>query len=503
MKILTASQIHDLDKYTIKHEPIASVDLMERAAAACAKWIHAHYPISCVFNFFCGLGNNGGDGLALARLLHQMGYTVKVCIAEYSDKFSTDFTINLNRLKEINTIKIIEINEVFQFPEIHQKDIIIDAILGSGLSRSVNGLLEELVIHINKSEAQVIAIDIPSGLFSDIHSDPKSAIIKADYTLSFEVPKLAFMFSENDDFVGEWKLLPIGLHRNGMASIHAKNNYLTNELINKIVKPRRKFSHKGTYGHALLVAGAVGKIGAAVLASKACLRGGVGLLTTHVPTCGYEILQISVPEAMLSIDSSEIIFSSHLNLMPYTAVGIGPGIGVAEETQKALKLFIQSSSHPIVIDADALNIVSENKTWLSFIPPNSILTPHQKEFERLVGKAADSFERQQMQINFAVKYKVYVVLKGAHTAIACPDGTCYYNSTGNPGMATGGSGDVLTGIILSLLAQNYTPIEASLLGVYLHGLSGDIALEKQSIQSIIASDLIENIGAAYKKCTKK
>lgn len=503
MKILTPSHVRKLDTYTIERESITSVDLMERAAKACANWIETHYTGTSHFKFFCGSGNNGGDGLALARLLSEKEYTCEVFVVRYADTNSSDFQTNLDRLRNTPQVKIIDIYESTQFPEIDQKDIVIDAIFGSGLSRPIEGLLRDLVIHINKSGALVVAIDIPSGLFSDRYSEERTSIIKADYTLSFEIPKLAFMFPENEDFVGEWILLPIGLHPEGMAAAPSENIYLTPELICKIIKPRRKFSHKGTYGHALLIAGAMDKMGAAVLASRACLRAGAGLLTVHIPECGYEIIQISVPEAMINRDSSAAVFSDHLKELPYTAVGIGPGIGVADETQKALKLIIQAVSQPLVLDADALNILSENKTWLSFLPPNSILTPHPKEFERLAGKASNSFERQQMQINFAVKYKVYVLLKGAHTTIACPDGTCYFNSTGNAGMATGGSGDVLTGILLSLLAQSYTSIEASLLGVYLHGLSGDHALEKQSMESLIASDLIENIGAAYKKCAKQ
>jgi NAD(P)H-hydrate epimerase len=294
-------------------------------------------------------------------------------------------------------------------------------------------------------------------------------------------------------------VLPIGIHEDFIEEVEVDHYFTELEECRSILKPRVKYAHKGHFGHALLISGSFGKMGAAVLASQACLRAGAGLLTTHIPLKGYEVIQTAVPEAMVSIDPNEYAFTSTIDLSTFNAIGIGPGIGMNSETQVALKLLIQSSTVPLVFDADAINILAENRTWLSFLPRHCIFTPHPREFERLTGKVANDFEKIKLQRDFSFKYQAYVILKGAHTSITCPDGRCYFNSTGNPGMATGGSGDVLTGVILGLLAQFYHPKEASILGVYLHGLAGDIAMEKQSMEALIARDIIDNLGEAFRR----
>ncbi|MCF8303390.1 MAG: NAD(P)H-hydrate dehydratase, partial [Bacteroidales bacterium] len=299
-------------------------------------------------------------------------------------------------------------------------------------------------------------------------------------------------------YVGEWHVLPIGLHADFINHVNVKYYLVEKADIKPSLKKRNKFQHKGHFGHALLVAGAYGKTGAAVLAAKACLRTGPGLLTTHIPKAGYPIIQTAVPEAMTVIDSSEHIFSETGDIAPFNAIGVGPAIGMEKQTQNALKLLIQNSSVPLLFDADAINILGENKTWISFVPKGSIFTPHPKEFERLTEKAANDFERNQLQREFAVKYGVYVVLKGYHTSVACPDGSCYFNTTGNPGMATGGSGDILTGIILGFMAQGYSPKESAIIGVYLHGLAGDLAAEERGYEALIPSDMVEMLGAGFK-----
>jgi len=499
LKIFSADQLHQIDNSTIQHEAISSLDLMENAAKAFVEWVSTHYQKNKRFFIFCGLGNNGGDGLAIARLLALQNYEVKVAIAWYSNNCSADFTINLEYLKEIKKVEISNIRQQQDIPSIHG-EIIIDALLGSGLSRPVEGLLADIIYHINKSKAEVLAVDIPSGFFCDKNSDnDKETKIKATHTLTFQFPKLSFMFPESEIFVGQFHVLPIGLSETAIDETSSKNYYITETGVKKILKKRKKFSNKGDYGHALLLAGSYGQMGAAVLASGACLCSGAGLLTVHVPHCGYEIMQTSLPEAMTSADVSEHFISALPELFKFDAIGIGPGIKTGEETKNLLKLLIQNTSLPLVIDADAINILGENKTWLSFVPAGSIFTPHPKEFERLIGKTSTSFERQQKQIEFARMHNVYVVLKGAYTCIACPDGVCYFNSTGNPGMAKGGSGDVLTGMILSLLAQGYAAKEACILGVYIHGYAGDIAAAKKSEEAMLASDIIENIGQVFLK----
>jgi len=315
--------------------------------------------------------------------------------------------------------------------------------------------------------------------------------------LTFAPPKLAFFFPENDIFVGNWKLLDIGLSRDFIESARVQNFTLESNDVATILRKRNKFSHKGTFGHALIISGSTGKMGAAVLAARACLRSGPGLVTMRIPKSGVTILQTAVPEAMLSIDPGDDHFSETLELSTYSAIAIGPGIGTSVQTANALKIMIQHAKIPMLFDADAINILAENKTWLGFILKGCIFTPHPKEFERLVGKSSNNFDQNRMQRDFSFRYQCYIVLKGANTAITTPDGRCYFNTTGNPGMATGGSGDVLTGIITGLMAQGYSSLESCLLGVYIHGLAGDIALKEQGFESLIASDIVTNLGKSF------
>jgi len=499
MKILPVEKIRQADAYTIQNEPVNSIDLMERAAKACVDYVIKKWEKSQTIKLFCGLGNNGGDGLAIARLLQQNGFNPEVFITSFSDKFSSDFATNLERIKDTTNVAVTWLKQDTPLPGLDENVLAIDCIFGSGLSKSVEGHAADIIKYINQSNAKVLSIDIPSGLFCDQSSLGKdNSVIEADYTLSFQFPKLAFMFPENGRFVGNWEVIPIGLHPDFILSAETQNFFLQKDYCQHIYKLRDKFAHKGSFGHALLISGSYGKMGAAVLSSSACLRAGAGLLTTHIPRKGYEIIQTAIPEAMISIDTSDFFFSEVPDLSPYNAIGIGPGIGMDNQTQNSLKLLIQNSGIPLLFDADAINILGENKTWIPFVPANSIFTPHPKEFERLAGKSNNDFERNHLQREFSIKYGVYVVLKGAHTAITCPDGNCYFNSTGNPGMATAGSGDVLTGIILGLLAQKYTPQQACLLGVFLHGLAGDRAAQKFGQEAMIASDSIRALGKAWK-----
>lgn len=495
-KIFNVKQIRDWDAFTIANEPIASIDLMERAAGVFTQKFISLFPHCDRIVIFCGLGNNGGDGLAIARMLILKGYQVKVFIVRHSDQSSQDFALNLERLKPLTITQDIHLAE--EFPEINPNDLLIDGLFGSGLSRPLDGLSASIVEKINQSDAKKIAIDIPSGLFADAYSQG-TAIVKADYTFTFQSPKLAFLLPSNDSLVGKWYVLDIGLRQDFWEKTQSSWYYVDEIYMCSILKTRTKFSHKGSFGHALLIGGSIGKMGAAVLATRACLRTGAGLTTVHIPQCGYEIMQTAVPEAMVSLDGAEHYIES-LVFYPekgYSAIGMGFGLDKKNETVKVIDKMLRKINLPLVLDADALNILAENHKFFKFLPKYSILTPHPKEFERLAGKSDNDFERLDILRDFAVKHQVFVCLKGAHTVTASPEGELFFNSTGNPGMAKGGSGDVLTGIITALLSQHYAPQEAALLGVYLHGLAGDMALKKQDEASMIASDLVEALGDAY------
>ena len=519
MKILPVEKIREADAFTIENEPIDSVDLMERAATALYEWFMKRCKTKEVsVKIFCGIGNNGGDGLALARMLYATNIIPQVFIVRYSDKMSRDCEVNFERLKEETEVPMYDIFSEDDFPQIYDNDIVIDAIFGSGLKRPIDGFTAELINYLNKTNAIKIAIDLPSGLYAssgqqttlpepvegkcqrfDKLSDRQvqSPILKADYTLSFQFPKLAFMFPEYDSFVGKWEILDIKLHKDFVDNVETMNFYATEDVVKPILRKRPKFSHKGTYGHALLLAGSSGKTGAALLSAEACMRTGVGLLTVHLPKDALLPMQTYLPEAMTDIDKSDAYCTDINDIIQYTAIGVGPGLGKHEDTVTLLKKIIQEATQPLVLDADALNIIADNPTWLSFLPDNTILTPHPKEFERLFGKTGNSYERLELQRKMSVLHNIIIVHKGAHTAITFPNGTCFFNSTGNPGMATAGSGDVLTGVILSLLAQRYSPQEAALMGVYLHGLAGDFAAQEIGEESLIARDIIRFINKSY------
>lgn len=488
MKVLNVEQIRALDVYTIQKEPVASIDLMERASQAFVNWFVSLYNSQKSILIYCGTGNNGGDGLAIARLLFSQGYAVSICIIGNDAKGSADFKKNKKRLSS-------EVGVLVEPSD--DSDIIIDAIFGSGLARPVEGEYAEAITKINQSNATKISIDIPSGLFADVHTE-SSNIVQADYTVAFQLPKLVFMFPDAHKYVGEWLVVDIGLDQSLIEQSETPFHFLTDADVRSILKTPSKFDHKGTNGHALLVTGSYGKIGASVLAGGACLRAGVGLLSIHIPKCGNDVLQSSLPEAMIIPDDEnkhiiENKYSDH-----FSGLGIGPGLGQDKQTVFALEKLLQQSSKPLVLDADALNIIAADRTFLELIPANSILTPHPKEFQRLIGREwNDDFERLSLQRHWAKELDVIIVLKGAHTSIALPNGEVYFNSTGNTGMAKGGSGDVLLGIITSLVAQSYSPSHAAILGVYLHGLAGDIAAEQVGVIPMIASDLVNFIPEAY------
>ncbi len=495
MQILSAQQIHEADAFTIEQEPIPSIDLMERAAKKFYDFLIAKFSNNLQFAIFCGKGNNGGDGLAIARMLCSSGRNVSVFIINYTHNVSDNFSQNYERLlqESFENCSISEISDFQRIP-IDSNAIIIDGIFGSGLNRPISNFTADIISYINSLPNHKIAIDIPSGLYADKPIGTNDIVFKANETITFQSPKLQFLFSENSQYVGNVTIVDINLQT------PFSNNEIPYHFTSSISLPTRNvFSHKGTFGHALLISGSYGKLGASILASKACLRSGCGLLTTHIPRCGYNILQTAFPEAMISTDKNQDYISSIPNDDKYSAIGIGPGIGTNEETAQALEQFLKNNTKPIVLDADALNILAKNQNLLQFLNPMSILTPHPGEFDRLTHKHSSGFERFKTQKQFALKYNCIVVLKGHYTSIVLPNGNTFFNSTGNAGMATAGSGDVLTGIITSLLAQGYSPENAAVYGVFLHGRAGDFALENNSMETLVASDIISNLWKAFQK----
>ena len=496
LKILTTAQIKSLDEYTIKHESIASIDLMERACHAFVSWFTLHFDITKHVGVVCGTGNNGGDGLGIARLLKEWGFPIQVWIVRGSVPESSDFKINLQRLNgKIEVSEIIKDSDQGLFAD---QDILIDAIFGSGLSRPPEGIYAQAIRCINRTNSVRVAVDTPSGLMADKPSEGE--IVQAHHTVTFQLPKLSFLLPENGIAVGEWHVVNIGLSSEFIQQ--SKSNYFLIEKndIKSMLHKRSKFSHKGNFGHALLIAGSYGKMGAAVLGARAAMRSGVGLLSVHVPACGYEIIQTSVPEAMASVDASDALFSAVPKTENFNAIGVGPGLGQDKKTIEALTTLLDSVRKPIVLDADALNIIAANSELIHLIPKDSILTPHPKEFERLAGSWTTDFDRLEKQVEFSRKTNTVVLLKGVHTSIATPEGKVCFNNTGNPGMATGGSGDVLTGLVTGLLAQGYTPEESALLGVWIHGLAGDCAMKKRGMETLIASDIIDHLPDAFALC---
>ena len=496
-KILSSTQTKLLDQYTIAQEPNASIDLMERACRGFTEWFVTKFIATQKIGVVCGTGNNGGDGLGIARMLCEWSYPVVVFIIRGSSAETADFKTNLERLP--SKVKCIHVNESTQL-EFTKTDVIIDAIFGSGLSRPAEGIYATAIESINQAKAIKVAVDIPSGLSADSHST--GSIVQAQFTVSFQLPKLAFFFPQYADNVGEWVVVDIGLSQTFLKEVEAHHFYVTEKSVKKLVRARKRFSHKGNFGHALLIGGSKGKMGAAVLSARAAMRSGLGLLTVHAPTCGVEVLQTSVPEAMVEVDSNENHFSTLPGSFDYEAIGVGPGLGKHLDSVKAFSSLLKEYQHRMVIDADALNILSENRELLQLVPNGSILTPHPKEFERLVGAWANDFQRLEKQKELAAQLQSIIVLKGAFTSVIDEKGNAYFNPTGNPGMATGGSGDVLTGILVGLMAQGSSSIDAAILGVYLHGLAGDLAAYEVGMHSLMASDLIQYLPVAFKRIAK-
>ncbi|MDR1455584.1 MAG: NAD(P)H-hydrate dehydratase [Tannerella sp.] len=501
LKIFESKTIKALDRYTIEYEPVTSIDLVERAATAFVREYSRHFTKQNRVTVFAGHGSNGADALAIARLLAEDGYRVKVCLIDPARRLSPEGELNRARLLAVPNALFVEVtgDEDFTPPVLSAHDVVIDGLFGSGLNRPLEKGYAMLTEYINRSGAKVVSIDIPSGLFGeDNGTNSPQGIVRANHTYTFEFPKLAFFLPENAVYTGKWKVLPVGIHPTVVEQTETPYYMLTDDDVSGLIRPRETFAHKGVFGHALLIAGSRGKMGAAVLAASACLRSGAGLLTVHLPLRGETALQTSVPEAMLSLDANEDVVSERPGLNTYDAIGAGPGLGTQPASQAMLKSLLTAAEKPMVLDADALNILSSNREWISLLPPRTLLTPHPKEFDRLFGNCTSGYERLHKAMDAAMEHELIIVLKGACSAICTPEGKVYINVTGNPGMATAGSGDVLTGILLGLLAQGYPPGTAAQIGVYLHGLAGNLAAADGSEESMIAGDIIRMLGKAFK-----
>lgn len=495
-KILNANQLRTVDAATVRLQGITSLDLMETAATRCMNWIEDQKYIEdeTIFHIFCGVGNNGGDGLALARLLSLEFYDVQVYVVHFSDKMSDDFISNFNRAEEFQ-LHPQSIHSEDDFPEIGENDVIIDAIFGIGLKQAPKGFTKSLIQYLNNSKAIKFSIDVPSGLFIDRPVTDIESVIKATVVLTFQIPKLGMLLPENAVFVQHFEILDIGLDLETIEKQETSFHYLSRFEVFDFYMKREKYMHKGHFGHALIIGGSFGKMGSVVLATKASLKIGSGLSTAYIPKSGYQILQISVPEAMVEVDAEDSIEYFNFKTKP-TAIGIGIGMGTDDKTAYGFYHFMQNNDVPTVFDADALNLIAMKKEMFSHFKPNQILTPHPKELERLIGAWKNDYEKMEKLRDFTIKYPVVLVVKGMHTMIV-QNGEFYFNSTGNVALAKAGSGDVLTGVITGLLAQNYSPLHAAILGVYIHGLTANLFTTINIPDTFMASDIINYLSSAY------
>ncbi len=501
MKIFTSAQIQELDKYTIDHEPVKSIDLMERAAKALTTAIMQEWTERTPVVVFAGPGNNGGDALAVARMLAAEKFSVSVYLFNIHNKLSENCEINKQRLIDGKKARFTEINLNFDPPALKAGTLVVDGLFGTGLDKPLMGGFASLVKYINQSPARVVSLDVPSGLMCEDNSyNIRTNIIHADLTLTLQQKKLAMLMPDMQAFLGQVKVLDIRLSPDYIRNTEAPYRILEEAELRPRMRLRDDFAHKGTMGHALIIAGSYGMAGASVLATKACLRAGAGKVTVHTPKRNYNIMQISVPEAVLQMDHEETYFSESVESDEFDSLGIGPGLGHNESSAIALIGQIKRTSCPIVVDADALNILGNHQAWIQQLPQGIILTPHPGEFDRLAGTASNSsYERLMRARELAEHLSGYILLKGHYTALCLPDGHIVFNPTGNSGMATAGSGDVLTGILTGLLARGYKQADACMLGMYLHGLAGDLAVRETGKECLLASDIIRFMPQAFQR----
>ena len=502
MKIFTSAQIHELDSYTIEHEPVKSIDLMERAARALTQAITSRWDSQVPVVVFAGPGNNGGDALAVARMLVDRDYKVQVFLFNISDHLSADCAENKKRLQDYKKAKglLTEVTEQFDPPLLEHGMLVVDGLFGSGLNKPLTGGFASLVKYINASAAEVVSIDMPSGLMTEDNTyNVRTNIVRATLTLTLQMKKLSMLFAENQVFIGQLQVLDIQLSQECIDKMESQFTMTEEADIGPLLKDRDPFAHKGAMGQALIIAGSYGMAGAAILATEACLRSGAGKVTAHSPRKNVAIMQLAVPEAVLHTDREETIFAEAIETEDFQAVGLGPGLGTTEQTAIAVIAQLRRTQCPVVADADAINILASRRAWMQQLPKEIILTPHPKEFDRMEGHSANSYERLMKARDLAQRLVAYIILKGHHSALCCPDGHVVFNTTGNAGMATAGSGDVLTGILTGLLARGYSRRDACVLGMYLHGLAGDIAAAEVGQESLIARDIVRCLPKAFLK----
>lgn len=500
MKIFTTEDIRAIDRYTIEEDGVSSRELIKRVADGIASQIMSRWRPSRPLTIFAGPGNNGADALATAIVLSRQGYQPEVLLFNIGgNSLSRDCRAFRDELLEAGNIPFTEINESITLPELSRNHIIIDGLFGSGLREPLTGGFRALVRFINESGAVIVSIDVPTGLMGDWN--PMSInknIIHASLTLAIQFPRLSFFFGENDELVGEWKVLDIGLSPKAIRQTRTKYHLVEDYDVRCVLRHRGNFTSKADFGSAMLVAGSYGMMGAAVLAARGALRSGAGKVTVHAPRCGVSILQTAVPEAMVRPDKHDTVFTEYESKPTAFTIGIGPGLGTHDYTAKAVESIIKSASSPIVIDADALNCIQKRPSLLNSLPQLSIITPHAGEFDRLFGQQNSDEARLIKALEVSRQYNIIVVLKGRYTATVRPDGKVYFNSSGTPALATPGSGDVLTGVITSLLAQGLRPELAALSGVFIHGLAGEIAEEQHGEYGVTAGDVADNIGVAIR-----
>lgn len=498
MKILNQEQIYSVERRTVQSQGISSLELMARAAHALFESITSNLKDRSIpINLFCGTGNNGGDGLALGRLLLQAGFKIKVYVVGFSAKVSPEFKANLDALSA-DTLVPVFLTEDSELPEIEVNSILVDAIFGIGLNRKPDPWVCALIQHINASKTTVFSVDIPSGLPMDQLPVSMNCIVKSDAVLGIGIPKLPYFLPDFGPYIGGIKILDIGLDTGFIASLHSRYEVIDEMSVRSLYKKRLRYSHKGSYGHVRIIGGSYGKIGATMLASRASLFAGAGLITAWIPECGYFALQTGVPEVMVSQTGNTDFLNRLPEYEPSFTTVVGMGMGQHPQTQKAFLDWLPNQKSPVVLDADALNILSLNPDFLDILPENSILTPHPGELRRLIGDWQNDYEKIERTFKFSTQYRCILVIKGAFTMILS-SGKAFFNPTGNPGMATGGSGDVLSGIIGGLLAQQYHPLHAALIGVYIHGRAGDISAQEIGAEALTATGIINGMGKAFKE----
>jgi NAD(P)H-hydrate epimerase len=471
---------------------------MERASKAFVGWFVNHFPDKRqAISIYCGTGNNGGDGLAIARILHEHHYkAINIKITRFSDKTSDDFNANLKKLQ--STIAVTEIKPGDDFPD-EDSPVLIDAMLGSGLNKPLHGDYEKLVKHLNLLEKTVVAVDIPTGFFAEGEIKPESTVLKAKLVITFQQPKINFLLPESGSVMECWEAVNIGIDDKFVMSLDSPYQFITEKDIRQLMKHRHKFSNKGTFGHALIVAGQAKTMGAALLCSSACAHAGAGLTTACVPESGLIALNSYLPEIMAVVREGNDL--PEIGWDKFSTMGIGPGLGNDENSLNLICDILTNYKKPIVIDADALNILAEHKQLWSMIPEGSIITPHMKEFDRLFGESTSWWQRLQTAIEKAKEHKICIVLKNDYTITATPDGKAYFNSTSNASMASGGMGDVLTGIITALLAQKYSSRDACIIGTYIHGKAGDELALPNRMHVVLPGKLITQLPITIAKFT--